>query len=657
MKKVVEFKKILFGLILILVLIPVILLTISSGVINRNNANKNYKENADLLLKIAGGTIDNKIGEYYSIIQLLSSDGDFYDFDKLKKSMDLLEKRDESILNIYYASESDGSYVQSLDHELPEGYNAKSRPWFINSMADQSNFIVESPYSDPTTGNIVLTISKAVTKDNSAIGVVSMDIELTKLADILSEYKYGETGQLMICTDEGVVISNTDESKIGGQEPLEYDVWNNIISNDSGEVDFEYSSNEYLGYYSTTKTTGWKIILKTETNEIRASERYQLMLSMLIMLIILVLISIIINIGTKMVSNNIKKLVESITKASKGDLKEKIKLNTIIKEFKLLEESFNNMSGNLTSLLGSVNDSVINVDNTAVNSIALSEEISESIGQVTSTMTEISEGTGKSADALENIASDMEKLSSSINEIKNETNNVNKVALETNKLGGRGLEIAKLVLNKSNETKNSTEEVNSVVNEVSSSIEKIENINSSITAITEQTNLLALNAAIEAARAGEAGKGFAVVADEIRKLAEETAVSAHEIDSIIKEISEKSNKAVDKVSNTTNVVKEQEEAVMESQKIFKDIVHSVESLSDKVSIIADSISVINTMKDNVLDKVGDLSALLEETAAGSEEVTASAHEVNASTETFVHDLNILKEKTEELKQHISTFNF
>ncbi len=77
--------------------------------------------------------------------------------------------------------------------------------------------------------------------------------------------------------------------------------------------------------------------------------------------------------------------------------------------------------------------------------------------------------------------------------------------------------------------------MNSSMQKAGESSHEMQNIVGMISDISDQINLFSLNAAIESARAGDAGKGFAVVSDQISKLAEETANSIGEINTLIKE--------------------------------------------------------------------------------------------------------------------------
>lgn len=69
---------------------------------------------------------------------------------------------------------------------------------------------------------------------------------------------------------------------------------------------------------------------------------------------------------------------------------------------------------------------------------------------------------------------------------------------------------------------------------IQASTDSITAVIGAMTVVTDQTNLLSLNEAIEAEKAGDHGRGFLVVAREIRRLADQTAVSALDIESSVK---------------------------------------------------------------------------------------------------------------------------
>lgn len=126
-------------------------------------------------------------------------------------------------------------------------------------------------------------------------------------------------------------------------------------------------------------------------------------------------------------------------------------------------------------------------------------------------------------------------LANSFNSMSVNSNEMDIISIDTKELSSKGLSMIGTLIEKSNKTKESTLEVDDLVQDMNQSTKQINLISQTIASITEQTNLLSLNASIESARAGEAGKGFAVVADEIRKLAEQSKASAEEITATMEE--------------------------------------------------------------------------------------------------------------------------
>jgi len=200
-----------------------------------------------------------------------------------------------------------------------------------------------------------------------------------------------------------------------------------------------------------------------------------------------------------------------------------------------------------------------------------------------------------------------------------------------------------------------SKQIQSVVTETNQSAERIEAASAMIQSIADQTNLLALNAAIEAARAGEAGKGFAVVSDEIRKLAEQSSGFTEEIRSIIAELKQKSQRAVNIIEVSAKLVNQEAENVDTTAQKFADISAAVEKSNIVVERLLTISQAIEGKKEELVKVTDNLAAIAKENASNSQGAASTIQQQLESISQIAHASEELAGIAGELHRQISAF--
>ena len=167
------------------------------------------------------------------------------------------------------------------------------------------------------------------------------------------------------------------------------------------------------------------------------------------------------------------------------------------------------------------------------------------------------------------------------------------------------------VVDTTNKMAELSSQIEEVLGEFKKEFQNVKNETGTIEGISSRTNLLALNASIEAARAGEAGKGFAVVATEIRELSSGTQVSSSRIMGALAHLEETSEKMLEAITETVELIQSNMEKVSNVDRSVTDITNDATSLGANIKIVDSAVKEVESSNKILTDNMQQVCSLME----------------------------------------------
>jgi len=322
---------------------------------------------------------------------------------------------------------------------------------------------------------------------------------------------------------------------------------------------------------------------------------------------VVMLVRLIITQRVKSTVNMIKDIAEQ-----DGDLTKRLRSDSA-DELGDLSKWFNKFVSNIQEIVSTVQ--------------ANAESVSSASYELSSTADSLSKGSTDQKSQTEQVATAMTEMSQSIVEVvrnAGESAESSKRAAEIATKGKQAVEKTVVGMQKIASNVNDT---SAIIEKLWKSSEDISNILKVINDIAGQTNLLALNAAIEAARAGESGRGFSVVAEEVKKLAEHTSNATNEIEGMIINIQQDSEKSVLSMKIGKEEVENGVVIAEEAKQALEEIVQSSEQAAVAIQWITRAAEEQSTSTDQVTQNMDEILQVTQESTEATNQVKYSSSEL------------------------------
>lgn len=588
------------------------------------------------------------------------------DAQKELSNTDLITIAQKTNVQDLFITNEDGDFIKSSEEKslgenlfsIWDGYRM-----LLSGEADSlpSNLIVKQE-----TGEIFKFTAIPRMSNN---GILEVGLSATELENVLATYvneQYGVNSLYLVDTSKKILAKNLNNGeenamKIGStledsniNEVLEKEEAVINLKEDIASIAYPVKKDGKILYIISIEMDAKPYFANAKMgleNGAKTINAFDAILNTIIITLAItaILIVIIIYFVIHSISKKIQQLIKSSEEIAEGNLTNEFEIINRKDELSVLNNSFERMSLGLRKILSKINDVSSELSASAEELSASSESASDTIKVTQQNVKIVDESVFKQQEELQNVAAFSEELLASVGEITTFTNNLSEQSFRVTSESENGINQIVVISNQMNEISNTVYELSEIINRLNLRSTEIQKIVDMITNISEQTNLLSINAAIEAARAGEHGKGFAVVAEEVRKLSEQSRVSANDIYEVVNTIQIDTIAASNTMKKNSEKVKIGMDIVNQTGKVFEVITKDISNINSKIVEVKEATDQINLGMNELNNSVESITENSNTVSEKISPIISSLAEQLAISEEIRHAANELARNSEELQ--------